>query len=432
MVIENVKLAVVGLGYVGLPLAVEFAKFRKVIGFDIDEKRVEELKNGQDNTRELDHIELASAKGLVFSSNFQDLLSCNVYIITVPTPVDSSNRPDISTLLAASALIAGALSPGDVVIYESTVYPGVTEYECGPVLEKGSGLSYSTTFEPAESNVFYLGYSPERINPGDKKHKLTDIVKLTSGSTPEIACFVDQLYASIITAGTHKTESICIAEAAKVIENIQRDVNIALVNELTVIFEKLEIDTEAVLIAAGTKWNFLPFRPGFVGGHCIGVDPYYLAHKSLQLGHNPEIILAGRRINESMSGYAADRIIKAMLRRDIDILGSRILVLGLAFKENCPDVRNSKIFDLADALADYRCCIDVHDPWVNPDVLDVNLGFKFLKSPEFGVYDAVILAVAHDTFVNQGATSLRKFGKPGHLMFDLKYALNASDVDERL
>jgi UDP-N-acetyl-D-galactosamine dehydrogenase len=429
---ENLKLAVIGLGYVGLPLAAEFAKSRSVIGFDIDEERITELQKGFDRTCELDGVELASARGLTYSCDIQELAGCNCYIITVPTPVDSYNRPDLSALLSASAIVGDVLSQGDIVIYESTVYPGATEEDCGPVLAERSGLSYATTTMPASSDVFYLGYSPERINPGDKAHRVTDIVKVTSGSTPEIASLIDQLYASIITVGTHKAGSIRVAEAAKVIENTQRDVNIALINELTVIFEKLGIDTEAVLKAAGTKWNFLPFRPGLVGGHCIGVDPYYLTHKALQLGYNPEMILAGRRINDTMSAHAADRIIKLMLRRDINVLGARVLVLGLSFKENCPDTRNSKVIDMVRALSDYNCNIDVHDPRVDQTRLPQNLQGRFVSLPEPGTYDAIVLAVGHEEFINQGAGNLRRYGKTNHVLFDLKYAFDATETDERL
>ena len=429
---ENLKLAVIGLGYVGLPLAAEFAKLRSVVGFDINKNRIEELRKGYDSTHELNVTELSQAKGLKFSHDIKDLVNCNCYIITVPTPVDNFNQPDISALLSASSLVGDVLSKGNIVIYESTVYPGATEDECGPVLAERSGLSYATSTMPARSNVFYLGYSPERINPGDKIHRIRDIVKVTSGSTPEISDLIDKLYASIIPAGTYKANSIRVAEAAKVIENIQRDVNIALINELTVIFERLGINTEEVLQAAGTKWNFLPFRPGLVGGHCIGVDPYYLTHKAQQIGYNPEMILAGRRINDAMANYAAERIIKLMLRKDINVLGSRILILGITFKENCPDTRNSKVFDMIDALYDYKCNIDMYDPWVDKKVLPRKLQGKFVSTPEIGKYDAIVLAVGHDEFVNQGAFYLRRYGKATHVFFDLKYAFDALETDERL
>ena len=350
----------------------------------------------------------------------------------MPTPVDNFNRPDMSALLSASVLIGDVLSKGNIVIYESTVYPGATEDECGRVLAERSGLKYETSTMPAESNVFYLGYSPERINPGDKVHKICDIVKVTSGSTPEIANVVDEMYASIIPAGTYKTKSIRVAEAAKVIENIQRDVNIALMNELTIIFEKLEINNEEVLKAAGTKWNFLPFRPGLVGGHCIGVDPYYLTHKAQEVGYNPEMILAGRRINDAMANYAANRIIKLMLRKEINILGAHILILGMTFKENCPDIRNSKIFELVNALNDYKCKVDVYDPWVKKKFITKKLQGEFVPIPETGKYDAIVLAVGHKEFINQGAVSIRRYGKTNNAFFDLKYAFDAVETDEQL
>ena len=429
---EDLKLAVIGLGYVGLPLAAEFAKYRQVIGFDIDAERVAELQGGFDRTREVSRSELASATGLKYSCDPADLADCNCYIVTVPTPVDSYNRPDLSALLAASELIGNVMSPGDIVIYESTVYPGATEDDCGPVLAKNSGLSYATETMPASSQVFYLGYSPERINPGDKAHRVKDIVKVTSGSTPEIAALIDDLYASIITAGTFRAANIRVAEAAKVIENTQRDVNIALINELTVIFEKIGMDTESVLKAAETKWNFLPFRPGLVGGHCIGVDPYYLTHKAQQLGHNPEIILAGRRINDKMSAHVADRLIKLMLRHEINPLDARVLVLGLTFKENCPDTRNSKVMDLINSLSKYNCRVDVHDPQIDPGHMSKNFNGTIVAHPNNGAYDAILLAVAHDEFVQMGAEQLRRFGKTNHVLFDLKYAFPGTETDERL
>ena len=347
--VNDIKLAVIGLGYVGLPLAAEFATSREVAGFDIDESRIAELKGGNDRTCELDPAELEAATGLRFTNDADDLKDCNCYIITVPTPVDAAKKPDMAALLSASKLVGSLLKAGDIVIYESTVYPGATEDDCAPVLAQQSGLSYAADANDADE-VFHLGYSPERINPGDKQHRVTDIVKVTSGSSPDIADLIDTLYASIITAGTYKAESIRVAEAAKVIENTQRDVNIALINELAVIFDKLAIDTEAVLKAAGTKWNFLPFRPGLVGGHCIGVDPYYLTHKALQVGYNPEIILAGRRLNDGMSQHVADRLVQAMLKNNINVIDARVLVMGLTFKENCPDTRNSKVFDFIQHL----------------------------------------------------------------------------------
>jgi len=429
---ENLKLAIIGLGYVGLPLAAEFAKSRSVIGFDTNRKRIQELRKGFDSTYELNFTELSKATGLVYSNDIRDLVDCDCYIITVPTPVDASNRPDMSALLSASSLVGDVLSKGNIVIYESTVYPGATEDECSPVLAKRSGLSYQTSKLSLGSNVFYLGYSPERINPGDKIHRISDIVKVTSGSTPEIADLVDEIYASIIPAGTYKAKSIRIAEAAKVIENIQRDVNIALINELAIIFEKLGINTEKVLQAAGTKWNFLPFRPGLVGGHCIGVDPYYLTYKAQQIGYNPEMILAGRRINDSMANYAAERIIKLMLKKDINILKARILIFGITFKENCPDIRNSKVIDMVNALSDYKCNVDIYDPWVNKKFLPETLQSKFVQVPNEGIYDALVLAVGHKEFINRGAANLRQYGKTKNVFFDLKYSFDENEVDERL
>ena len=429
--INDIKLAVIGLGYVGLPLAAEFAKSRDVIGFDIDGSRIAELKDHNDRTRELSTSELGLATGLHFSSDADDLKGCNCYIVTVPTPVDTAKNPDMSALLSASELVGSVLHAGDIVIYESTVYPGATEDDCAPVLAQQSGLSYAADANDADE-VFHLGYSPERINPGDKQHRVTDIVKVTSGSSPDIADLIDTLYASIITAGTYKAESIRVAEAAKVIENTQRDVNIALINELAVIFDKLAIDTEAVLKAAGTKWNFLPFRPGLVGGHCIGVDPYYLTHKALQVGYNPEIILAGRRLNDGMSQHVADRLVQAMLKNNINVIDARVLVMGLTFKENCPDTRNSKVFDLIQHLADYKCVVDAHDPWVAMADAPENLAGTFTEHPIEGTYDAIVIAVGHSQFAAMRAKALRSFGKEKHVLFDMKYLFNADDADERL
>lgn len=429
---KELKLAIVGLGYVGLPLAVEFVKKRSVVAFDIDKTRIMELQEGFDRTLALNVTELKEAKELKYTYDPKDLLNCNCYIITVPTPVDDFNEPDLSALFSASTIVGNVLSKGDIVIYETTVYPGATEEDCSPILSKVSGLSYSTKLMPVESDVFYLGYSPERINPGDNQHRLTDIVKVTSGSTPEIAQLIDNLYASIIKAGTHKAESIRIAEAAKVIENTQRDVNIALINELAIIFNKLEIDTEKVLKAAGTKWNFLPFRPGLVGGHCIGVDPYYLTHKALKVGHKPEVILAGRNVNDSMAYYAAERLYKLMLNRKINISKSRVLVLGLSFKENCPDIRNSKVIDMIKSLRNYKCKIDIYDPWVKKEFLPLNFKKNFIQKPKINFYDAIILAVGHHQFIREGAKSIRTYGKKNHVFFDLKYAFDASETDERL
>jgi UDP-N-acetyl-D-galactosamine dehydrogenase len=432
MNLEDLKLAIIGLGYVGLPLSVEFAKSRSVVGFDINKSRIEELKNGYDSTNELSVTELSQAKGLIYSHDIKDLVDCNCYIVTVPTPVDEFNRPNISTLLTASSIIGNVLSNGNIVIYESTVYPGVTEEECGPVLATKSGLSYANSKMSVKNNIFYLGYSPERVNPGDKAHRISDIVKITSGSTPEIADLINQLYASIIPAGTYKASNIRVAEAAKVIENIQRDVNIALINELAIIFEKLHINTNEVLQAAGTKWNFLPFQPGLVGGHCIGVDPYYLTHKAQQIGYSPEMILAGRRVNDAMANYVAERVIKLMLKKEINVLRSHILVLGVTFKENCPDIRNSKVIDMINELHNYKCNVDVHDPWVNKKFLPENLKGKFVSIPKFEFYDAIILAVRHKKFINQGAKKIHQYGKTKHVFFDLKYAFRAQETDEQL
>ena len=429
---KNLKLAVIGLGYVGLPLAAEFAKTRSVIGFDIDRNRIKELKKGVDRTKELNPNEFSKLKKLKYSFDIKDTADCNCYIITVPTPTDIQNNPDLSALLKASTLVGSVLSKDDIVIYESTVYPGATEEDCAPILSKFSGLKYATKKMPKNSNVFYLGYSPERINPGDKKHRLTDIVKITSGSTLEIADLIDQLYGTIIKAGTYKAKNIRVAEAAKVIENTQRDVNIALINELTIIFKLLNIDTEAVLNAAETKWNFLPFRPGLVGGHCIGVDPYYLTHKALQFGYKPEMILAGRRINEGMSSYAADRLIKLMLKKNINTLGANILVLGLTFKENCPDTRNSKVINMIESLYDYKCFVDIYDPWVNKKFLPAKWCDKIVETPKTRFYDGVVLAVSHDEFLKQGIIKLREYGKSNHVFFDLKYTFNSSETDEQL
>lgn len=429
---EELKLAVIGLGYVGLPLAAEFAKSRSVVGFDINSKRIKELQKGFDSTLELEYEELKNSKGLIYTYNTKDLIDCNCYIITVPTPIDKYNNPDLSALQSASIIVGNVLSKGNIVIYESTVYPGATEEYCCPILEKKSKLHYAKNVMQENDNVFHLGYSPERINPGDKARRLTDIVKVTSGSTPEIAKVIDQLYASIITAGTYKAISIRVAEAAKVIENTQRDANIALINELTKIFELLGIDTEAVLNTAATKWNFLPFQPGLVGGHCIGVDPYYLTHKAMELGYNPEMILAGRRINDTMANYTVIRILKLMLRKGINVLGAKILILGMTFKENCHDTRNSKIVDMIRYLSDYKCNIDVYDPWVDKTKLPKNFHGNLITKIEKGNYDTIVLAVKHKIFINQGIAKLRGYGKRKHVFFDIKYAFHKSETDERL
>lgn len=422
--LETSRLAVIGLGYVGLPLAVEFGKHRPVVGFDINAKRIEALLAGHDSTLEVSDDEMAEAGGLQFSSSLSDLEECNTYIVTVPTPIDDHKRPDLTPLIKASETIGKVLKRGDVVIYESTVYPGATEEDCVPVLESVSGLKFNVDF--------FAGYSPERINPGDKTHRLTSITKVTSGSTVEVANFVNDLYASIITAGTHKASSIRVAEAAKVIENTQRDLNIALINELAVIFNKLGIDTEAVLNAAGTKWNFLPFRPGLVGGHCIGVDPYYLTHKAEAIGYHPQIILAGRRLNDGMGAYVAGQLVKALLRKRIHVQGARVLVMGLAFKENCPDLRNTRVIDVISELREYGMVVDVHDPWVDAGEAKREYGLDLNSNPMTGTYDAVILAVAHEQFKGYGASGFRALCGPDHVLYDLKYLLNANEVDMRL
>lgn len=420
----NIKLAIVGLGYVGLPLAVEFGKKRPVTGFDINARRISELQAGRDHTLETEPEELRDAKFLTFSTNPEDLRKCNVFIVTVPTPIDLHKRPDLTPLIKASETIGKVLKAGDIVIYESTVYPGATEDDCVPVLEKFSGLKFNRDF--------YAGYSPERINPGDKEHRVTTIRKVTSGSTPEIADIVDALYNEIIVAGTHKAGSIKVAEAAKVIENTQRDLNIALINELAMIFNKMGIDTEAVLKAAGTKWNFLPFRPGLVGGHCIGVDPYYLTHKAQALGYHPEIILAGRRLNDSMGNYVVAQFVKAMTKKRIHVDGARVLVMGLAFKENCPDLRNTRVVDIVAELKEYNCRVDVYDPWVSAEEAVHEYGIAPIGQPEPAIYDGVILAVAHNEFRAMGAEGIRALGKPVHVLYDLKYVLAADAVDLRL
>ena len=424
MQIQDVKLAVVGLGYVGLPLAVEFGKKRSVLGFDINARRISELNEGRDHTLEVSTEELAEAQQLRFTHTAEHLAEANVFVVTVPTPIDAYKQPDLTPLIRASETIGKVLKRGDIVIYESTVYPGATEEECVPVLERVSGLRFNEDF--------YAGYSPERINPGDKQHRVSTIRKVTSGSTPEIAELIDQLYAEIIVAGTHKAPSIRVAEAAKVIENTQRDVNIALINELALIFNKLGIDTQAVLEAAGTKWNFLPFRPGLVGGHCIGVDPYYLTHKAQSIGYHPEIILAGRRLNDSMGGYVVSQLVKAMTKRCIQVQGSHVLVMGLAFKENCPDLRNTRIVDIVRELADYSIQVDVCDPWVDAAEAQREYGIDPVAQPQAGTYDAIILAVAHEQFVDMGAAAVHALGKPDHVLYDLKYVLAESESDLRL
>jgi nucleotide sugar dehydrogenase len=421
---EDIKLAVVGLGYVGLPLAVEFGKKRPVIGFDINTRRIAELQRGHDHTLEVDDAELAAAKHLTFTTEISELAKANVYIVTVPTPIDQYKQPDLTPLIKASETIGKVLKRGDIVIYESTVYPGATEEDCVPVLEKTSGLAFNKDF--------FAGYSPERINPGDKEHRVSTIKKVTSGSTPEVADLVDALYNEIIVAGTHKAPSIRVAEAAKVIENTQRDVNIALINELALIFNKMGIDTEEVLKAAGTKWNFLPFRPGLVGGHCIGVDPYYLTHKAQAIGYHPEIILAGRRLNDSMGSYVVSQLVKAMTKRRIHVEGARVLVMGLTFKENCPDLRNTRVIDIVRELGEYNVAVDVYDPWVDVEEAKHEYGIVPVDKPEPGAYDGIILAVAHRQFAEMGPAEIRKLGKPQHVLYDLKYVLPAEHTDLRL
>jgi UDP-N-acetyl-D-galactosamine dehydrogenase len=422
--VKNLKIAIVGLGYVGLPLAVEFGKYRPVIGFDINHKRILELQSGSDFTLEVTAVELAEAVSLHFTSNLNDLANCNCYIITVPTPIDLHKRPILTPLIKASEAVGRVLKKGDIVIYESTVYPGCTEDDCVPILERESGLCFNKDF--------YCGYSPERINPGDKEHRVTTIKKVTSGSTPEIAEVVDLLYKEIVTAGTHKAPSIKVAEAAKVIENTQRDLNIALINELAMLFNMMEIDTQSVLEAAGSKWNFLPFRPGLVGGHCIGVDPYYLTHKAQAIGFHAEIILAGRRLNDGMGAYVVSQLIKAMIKKSIKIDGSRVLIFGLAFKENCPDLRNTKVVDIVNELKLYNIIVDVYDPWVSVSEAENEYGITPIQPSCNGFYDAVIIAVAHDVFKKLGAKRIRAFGKVESVLYDLKYLLPSDAADLRL
>ncbi len=422
--LDEVRLGIVGLGYVGLPLAVEFGKRYPTVGFDLKSARIAELRAGQDSTLEVEPELLATATHLSYTDSASDLGDCNVYIVTVPTPVGQNNRPILAPLKSASEAIGALLKPGDVVVYESTVYPGATEEFCVPILEAQSGLKLNEDF--------FAGYSPERINPGDKQHRLPDILKVTSGSSDAAAKFIDDLYSSIITAGTYQATSIKVAEAAKVIENTQRDVNIALVNELAMIFDRVGIDTEDVLKAAGTKWNFLPFRPGMVGGHCIGVDPYYLTHKAVELGYHPEMILAGRRINDNMALYVAGRIIKLMIGREVRPKGARALVLGLTFKEDCPDVRNTKVIDLIAELESYGVNVDVHDPWADAAEAKAEYGIDLLEAPEPGNYDTVVIAVAHHQFLQWGAERIRSLCKPHGVIYDIKYLLPEDATDERL
>jgi UDP-N-acetyl-D-glucosamine/UDP-N-acetyl-D-galactosamine dehydrogenase len=422
--LENVHIGVLGLGYVGLPLAVEFGKKFPTVGLDINEARVQELKSGKDSSLEVDPAELVQVPHLSYTSNLEDLKPCNVYIVTVPTPINEHKQPDLSPLVGASHALGKVLKPGDVAIFESTVYPGATEEVCVPIMEADSGLKFNQDF--------FVGYSPERINPGDKEHRLPTIKKVTSGSTPEIAEFVDALYRSIITAGTHKASSIKVAEAAKVIENTQRDVNIALINELALIFNRLGIDTLEVLEAAGSKWNFLPFRPGLVGGHCIGVDPYYLTHKAQSIGYQPEIILAGRRLNDGMGAYVVHSVMKMMMKRGTASRNNKILVLGLTFKENCPDLRNTRVVDIVKEFAEYGAEVDLYDPWVNPDEAEHEYGLRPIGELTNGAYDAVIIAVAHREFVAMGSQQIRALCKPDGVLYDVKHILPVQDVDARL
>ena len=424
---DNLQIVIVGLGYVGLPLAVEFGKKYPTLGVDINEQRIQELKAGFDRTKELEETALKEATQLTFTTSLtrQEIEGVQrVYIVTVPTPIDAYKKPDLSPLLGASRAVGKVLQKGDIVIYESTVYPGCTEEDCVPILEKESGLQFNTDF--------YCGYSPERINPGDKLHRVTNILKITAGSTPETADFVDEVYNLIIEAGTHKAPSIKVAEAAKVIENTQRDVNIALINELALIFNKMGIDTEDVLAAAGTKWNFLPFRPGLVGGHCIGVDPYYLTHKAQSMGYHPEIILAGRRLNDGMGAYVVTQLVKSMVKKKIQVEGAKVLVLGLSFKENCPDIRNTRIIDIVKELEEYHIDVDVYDPWVNPIEAESEYGITPVPTLNAQTYDAVILAVAHEQFKVMGADAIRALGKESHVLYDLKYVLDQAESDLRL
>ena len=422
--IADSQIAIIGLGYVGLPLAVEFGKHYQTLGFDINQARIAELSDGVDHTLEVSSEELKQAKTLRYSCNLDDLRQANVYIVTVPTPIDEHRQPDLTPLVKASETLGKVIKAGDIVIYESTVYPGATEEDCIPVIERVSGLKYNVDF--------FAGYSPERINPGDKEHRVTTIKKVTSGSTPEVADFVDSLYGSIITAGTYKASSIRVAEAAKVIENTQRDLNIALINELAVIFNKLGIDTEEVLLAAGTKWNFLPFRPGLVGGHCIGVDPYYLTHKAEAIGYHPEVILAGRRINDSMGRYVVGELVKAMIKRSIQVNGAKVLVMGLTFKENCPDIRNTKVVDILSELKEYDIAADVYDPWVDAKEAQHEYDITPISQPVQGTYDAVILAVGHNEFRKLGASGVRALTKADGVVYDLKYIFPVAATDLRL
>lgn len=424
MKLESTRIAIIGLGYVGLPLAIEFSKKFPVVGFDINKHRILDLENGQDFTNEVDSHNLTNSQNIKFTSEINLLKDCNFYVITVPTPINNNKRPNLEPLLMASETIGSVLKKGDVVVYESTVYPGATEEDCIPILEELSQLELNKDF--------FVGYSPERINPGDKTHRLPNIMKVTSGSNKESAEFIDQIYNSIILAGTHKAESIKVAEAAKVIENTQRDLNIALINELAIIFNLMDLDTESVLRAAETKWNFLPFRPGLVGGHCIGVDPYYLTHKAERLGYNPEIILAGRRLNDEMSSFVSSQLIKSLSQKNIEINSSNILMLGLSFKEDCPDIRNTKVVDIIKELREYNCCVSVFDPWVNHDEAKHEYGIDLINDLQENFFDAIIISVAHNQFKKMGIKKIRSFCKQKHIIYDLKHLFKKDDVDIRL
>ena len=424
MLLENAKIAVIGLGYVGLPLAVEFGKKRETLGFEINQSRVDELSDGNDSTLECSSEELKEATNLTYTTDVEKLRNCNVYIVTVPTPINDHKQPDLTPLEKASEMLGGVISKGDVIIYESTVYPGCTEEACMPILENISGLKFN--------HDFFLGYSPERINPGDKEHRLPTIKKVTSGSNPQIAKFVDEIYRDIITAGTHLAPSIKVAEAAKVIENTQRDVNISLINELAKIFNMLDIDTLDVLEAAGTKWNFLPFRPGIVGGHCIGVDPYYLTYKAQSIGYNPEVILSGRRINDGMGEYVVTQLIKKMIKNRIQVDGSNVLLMGLTFKENCPDLRNTKVVDIISELEEYNINVDIYDPWVSESDAEHEYGLTLTDQPEKGAYDAVIVAVAHNEFIEIDSKGIREYLNKDGLLYDLKSLFDKNNSDIRL
>lgn len=424
MFASHPTLCVIGLGYVGLPLAVEFGKKIDAIGFDINQARIKALNEGVDHTLELDAAELAAAKHLRYTANSDEIKGCDVYIVTVPTPITDSKQPDLTPLEKASELLGKVIGKNSIVVFESTVYPGCTEEVCVPIIERNSGLVFNRDF--------FAGYSPERINPGDKQHRVHNITKITSGSTPEVTDYVDQLYRQIVTVGTHKASSIKVAEAAKVIENTQRDINIALINELALIFKRLNIDTLEVLEAAGTKWNFLPFRPGLVGGHCISVDPYYLTHKAQQVGYNPEVILAGRRINDSMGNFIADSVIKLMTQRKTHVVDSNILVMGLTFKENCPDLRNTRVIDIIRELHNYNANVHVYDPWADKAEAQHEYGLDLIEAPQPASYDAIILCVAHDKFRQMGAEAIHAYGKPTHVLFDVKHVLPKDAVDARL